>query len=154
EEVFMHHGPEAFFRHMIGVKGRKKHRRKNIFYERTAGMAPLTVIAKQPGEDFSVLWEMDGISEGRQMNQLVFKDAENSDIHLIYRPGQLARDFERFRGEHRGKEMRLITYVYDHTVPAEEQEIEQVCVDFLKGTRSEPTIPEGGQNIEAEMRAA
>jgi len=136
------------------LTGRNKHRRKNIFYERTAGMAPLTVIAKQPGEDFSFLWEMDGVSKGRQMKQLVFKDAENSDIHLIFRPGQLARDFERFRGEHRGKELRLITYVYDHTFPAEEQEIEQVCVDFLRGTRGEPTIPEGGQNIEAEMRAA
>jgi|SRR5580692_1880953 hypothetical protein len=56
EDVFMHHGPEAFFRHMIGVRGRKKHRKKNIFYERTAGMAPLTVIAQQPGQDYTVLW--------------------------------------------------------------------------------------------------
>lgn len=153
EDVFMHHGPEAFFRHMIGVSGRKKHRKKNIFYERTAGMPPLTVIAQQPGQDYTVLWQMDGISEGRQMKQLVFRDEENTDIHLPFIPGQLAADFQRFRSEHKGKLLRLITYVYDTANPAEEQEIEQMCADFLKGTRSEPTIPEGGE-IEAEMRAA
>jgi hypothetical protein len=26
EDVFIHHGPEAFFRNMIGVSGRKRHR--------------------------------------------------------------------------------------------------------------------------------
>jgi hypothetical protein len=100
-----------------------------------------------------VLWEMDGIAEGRQMKQLVFRDEQNTDIHLPFIPGQLAKDFERFRNEHKGKPLRFITYVYDTANPAEEQEIELVCADFLKGTRSEPMIPEGG-NIEAEMRAA
>jgi hypothetical protein len=57
EEVFMHHGPEAFFRHMIGVTGRKRSRKKNIFYEPTAGMSPLTVIAQVPGEDWTGLWQ-------------------------------------------------------------------------------------------------
>lgn len=40
----------------------------------------------------------------------------------------------------------------DTANPADEEEIERVCGDFLKGTRSEPTIPEGGE-IQAEMRA-
>jgi hypothetical protein len=152
EDVFIHHGPEAFFRNMIGLSGRKKHRKKNIFYERTAGMPPLTVIAQQPGQDYTVLWQMDGMSEGRQMKQLVFRDEQNTDIHLPFVPGRLAKDFERFRKEHKGKPLRLITYVYDTANPAEEQEIELVCCDFLKGIRGEPMVPEGG-NIEAGMRA-
>jgi hypothetical protein len=153
EEVFMHHGPEAFFRHMIGITGRKSHQKKNIFYQRTAGMPPLTVIAKQPGEDYTVLWQMDGTSEGRQMKQLVFRDEENTDIHLPFIPGQLEGHFKRFREEHKGKPLRLITYVYDTADPAEEEEIARVCADFLKGKRSEPMIPEGGE-IDGEMRAA
>jgi hypothetical protein len=153
ECMFMHHGPEAFFRHMIGVRGRKKHRKKNIFYERTAGMPPLTVIAQQPGQDYTVLWQIDDITQGHEMKQLVFRDEQNTDIHLPFIPGQLAKDFERFRKEHKGKPLRLITYVWDTANPAEEQEIEAVCSDFLKGTRSAPMIPEGG-NIEAVMRAA
>jgi hypothetical protein len=153
EDVFMHHGPEAFFRHMIGVRGRKRHRKKNIFYERTAGMPPLTLIAQLPGQDCTVLWEMDGISEGRQMKQLVFRDGENTDMHLPFVPGQLAADFQRFRSEHKGKLLRLITYFYDTANPAQEEEIENVCAEFLKGTRSEPMLPEGGE-IEGQMRAA
>lgn len=154
EEVFMHHGPEAFFRHIIGVSGRRRPRKKNIFYQRTAGMPPLTVIAQQPGEDHTVLWQIDSISKGHQMKQLVFRDEQNTDIHLAFIPGRLAQDFERFRKEHKGKPLRLIATVYDAANPAEWQEIELVCSDFLKGTRSEPMIPEGGENIEAEMRAA
>jgi hypothetical protein len=153
EDVFMHHGPEAFFRHMLGIKGRKQHRKKNIFYERTAGMPPLTVIAQQPGQDYTVLWEMDGMTEGRQIKQLVFRDETNTDIHLPFRPGQLGRDLERFRAEHKGKSLRLITYIYDSANAEEEREIEVVCSDFLNGKRSEPMIPQGG-NIDAEMRAA
>lgn len=149
----MHHGPEAFFRHMIGITGRKSHQKKNIFYQRTAGMPPLTVIAKQPGEDYTVLWQMDGTSEGRQMKQLVFRDEENTDIHLPFIPGQLEGHFKRFREEHKGEPLRLITYVYDTADPGEEEEIARVCADFLKGKRSEPMIPEGGE-IDGEMRAA
>lgn len=78
------------------------------------------------------------------MKQLVFRDEQNTDIHLPFRPGKLAEDFERFRKEHKGKLLRLITYFYDTANPAEEQEIGLVCSDFLKGTRSEPMLPEGG----------
>jgi hypothetical protein len=152
EDVFIHHGPEAFFRQIVGVSGRTKHRKKDIFYERTAGMPPLTVIAPQPGQDFTLLWQIDTLSEGRQMKQLVFRDEKNTDIHLPFIPGRLAKDFDRFRNEHRGK-LVLITYFYDTANPAEEKEIELVCSDFLKGKRSEQVVPEGG-GIEAKMEAA
>lgn len=154
EDVFIHNGPEAFFRNMIGRKGRKKHRKKNIFREPTAGMPPLRVIAQAPGEDFTDLWEMDSTSEGHPLKQLVFRDEQSLDIHLPFVPGRLAKDFENFRKEHKGKRLRLITYFYDTGNPAEEQEIEQTCSDFLRGTRSEPQIVSEGGNVLAQMRAA
>src|SRR5260370_19647049 len=40
EDVFMHNGAEAFFRRMVGVKGRNRNRKTTIFYQRTAGMEP------------------------------------------------------------------------------------------------------------------
>jgi hypothetical protein len=153
EDVFMHNGAEAFFRRMVGVKGRKRNQKKNIFYQRTAGMAPLTVIAPQPGQDYTALFEIDG-SEGHAMKQLVFRDEQNNDLHLPFIPGQLAADLACFRAEHKGKRLWLISYIYDNANPAEEQEIELLCQDFLKGKRSESIIPEGGDQIEAEMRAA
>lgn len=79
--------------------------------------------------------------------------SKTQTFHLPFRPGKLAEDFERFRKEHKGKLLRLITYFYDTANPAEEQEIGLVCSDFLKGTRSEPMLPEGG-DVEARMQAA
>lgn len=93
EDVFMHHGPEAFFRQVVGVRGRKKHRKKDIFYDRTASMPPLTVVAQQPGQDFTLLWQIDSISEGRQMKQLVFRDEQNTDISPTVQTGQTRRGF-------------------------------------------------------------
>ena len=77
-------------------------------------MAPLTVIAPQPGQDYTALFEIDG-SEGHAMKQLVFRDQQNNDLHLPFVPGQLAADLPRFRAEHKGKRLWLISYIYDAT---------------------------------------
>jgi hypothetical protein len=151
EDVFMHHGPEAFFRHMIGVSGRKRSRKKNIFYEPTAGMAPLTVIAQMPGEDYTALWQIEGVSKGSLMKQLIFQDEQNTDIHLALRPGKLAKDFARLRKMHKGKRLWLIATICN---PEEEAEIDSVCAEFLKGTRSDPQMLPEGDSIEGQMRAA
>ena len=151
----MHNGAEAFFRHVVGVKGRKKHRKKNIFYEATAGLPPLTVIAQYPGQDYKALFQTDSFSEGYAIKQLVFRDEQNTDYPLRFVPGQLAADFARFLNEHKEKKLRIIATHFDASNPAEEQEIETVCADYLKGTkRSEPLIPQAGDRVEAEMRAA
>jgi hypothetical protein len=149
EDVFMHHGPEAFFRHIVGVRGRKQHRKKNIFYEPTAGMPPLRVTAKHPSGDFTVLWEIDGMTAGCEMKQLVFRDEQNCDLHLPFIPGQLDKDFERFRKEQSDKKLRLIACFFDS---ADEEEFKSVCSDFLKGTLSEVILPERCE-VEGEMRA-
>lgn len=90
--------------------------------------------AQVPGEDWTGLWQIDGASKGSLMKQLVFRDEQNTDIHLALRPGKLANDFARFRKIHKGKPLRLIAWVCD---PTEEAEINLVCADFLKGTQSE-----------------
>jgi len=46
EDQFIHSSPEALFREMLGVKGRKQHSKKAIFYERSAGTDPLMMIGK------------------------------------------------------------------------------------------------------------
>jgi hypothetical protein len=81
----MHHGPESFFRHMIGVSGRKKHRKKNIFYQRTADMSPLTVIAQQPGQDYTALFEIDG-SEGHLLSAQYDYDAIEARMQFFAGP--------------------------------------------------------------------
>ena len=48
EDVFAHNSAEAFFREMVGRVGRENHRGKNIFYEPTVGISPLTVLGRPP----------------------------------------------------------------------------------------------------------
>lgn len=136
----------------MGISGRKKHRKKNIFIERTAGMPPLKVVAPLPGDDLTCLWEMDGLS-GYPMKQLVFQDEQNKYIHLRFVPGQLAKDFEYFYEEQKDKQLRLIAYFYDTSNPIEEQEIEQVCMHLFRGTRGEPEINPKGGSVLAQMQA-
>jgi hypothetical protein len=151
EDVFLHNSPEAFFRFITGKKGRKSHRKKDIFYEPTAGMAPITIKGLQPGETYPVLWEMTGMKEAKQMKQVVFKGKNGNFYHLPYRPSHLAQDFSEFMKQHRLEDLEMIMCYYDGG--DEENEIHSVCRDFLKGKMSQPMMPVGG-NIEGEMLAA
>lgn len=151
EDVFLHNSPEAFFRFITGKKGRKHHRKKDIFYEPTAGMAPITVKGTLPGESFPVLFEMTGMTESMQMKQVVFKDKSGDFHHLPYRPGHLSGDLSGFMKNQRREDLEIVMFYCDGR--QEESEIQSVCVDLIKGKISEPIMPVGGA-IEGEMRAA
>jgi hypothetical protein len=86
EDVFAHNSSEAFFREMVGRVGRKKHKKKNIFYEPTHGIPPLAVLAKHPGHDFEILWELTpnpanpGQRSCQPMSQLVFLSKDSDKV--------------------------------------------------------------------------
>jgi hypothetical protein len=151
EDVFLHNSPEAFFRFVTGKRGRRSHRKKDIFYEPTAGIAPITVKALEPEQSYPVLWEMTGMNEAMQMKQLVFKDKKGDFHHLPYRPRHLAGNFSAFMKELRPEDLEMVGYFCDGE--KEEDEIHSVCADFLKGKTSELIPPVGG-NIEGKMQAA
>jgi hypothetical protein len=128
EDVFLHNSPEAFFRFITGKRGRKTHRKKDIFYEPTAGIAPLTIKGLQPGSSYPVLWQMLGVGEAKQMKQVVFKDKRGDFHHLPYRPRQLGRDFESFMKGRDKEGLEIITYIYDGK--EEEEEIQRFALNF------------------------
>jgi hypothetical protein len=94
EDVFAHNSPEAFFREMVGRVGRKNHKGKNIFYEPTFGIPPLSMLGKHPGHDFEILWELapDPANRGNlgcaPMSQLVFISKDGKTLRLPFRPGK------------------------------------------------------------------
>jgi len=151
EDVFLHNSPEAFFRFVTGKKGRKSHRKKDIFYEPTAGMAPITVKGLLPGQSIPVLFQMTGIAESMQMKQVVFKDRNGDFHHLPYRPGHLARSFSGFMKDRKREDLEMVMFYCDGD--EEENEIRSACGEFIKGKIGEPIMPVGGA-IEGEMRAA
>ena len=86
EDVFLHDSPEAFFREMLGRFGRSNRgRKKDIFYEPTAGVSPLSIIGKQPGFDHPMLWELISATQVAAMKQVIFKDQDGKYFHLPFR---------------------------------------------------------------------
>lgn len=86
EDVFPHDSPEAFFREMLGKFGRTTGgRKKDIFCEPTAGVSPLSIIAKQPGSEHPMLWELVSATSVTPMKQLIFKDEDGKHFYLPFR---------------------------------------------------------------------
>lgn len=93
EEVFARNSTDAYFRHMLGQLGRKKHKKKNIFYDATLGIPPLAVLGKHPGHDFEMLWEpVEGKDGLAPMSQLIFIPKEGEPVRLPFRPGKWTVD--------------------------------------------------------------
>lgn len=83
EEQFCRSSPEAFFREMLGIKGRKSHITISPFHRGSAGAPPLVMKGKLPGEDFDILWELNkGTKTVDYMRQMVLF-TEGGDIHII-----------------------------------------------------------------------
>ena len=132
EDVFLHNSPEAFFRFLIGQRGRKREKKKNIFYEPTAKRPPLTITAKQPGEEYTVLWEMISQKEAKPMNQMVFRDGHGEYHHLPYRPGEVSSEqVLEFVNNNKIAKPELISYFFDNEESA--NQIELACKDYMKG---------------------
>ena len=79
---------------MVGRVGRKNKEGKNIFYEPTSGIPPLTMLGKAPGHDVEILWELgsDPANPAQRgitpLSQLVFISKEGKTVPLPFRPGR------------------------------------------------------------------
>ena len=71
EEQLLRSGTEAFIRKYLGIRGRKKHDKKNIFQTGSSGAKPIDFKAKLPEDEFPVLWEFDDNSNVREARQLL-----------------------------------------------------------------------------------
>lgn len=153
EDVFAHNSAEAFFREMVGRVGRKNHRGKNIFYESTMGISPLTVLGKPPGFEFEILWELVTDAPGCQpMSQLVFIGRDGTLLHLPFRRGALTVDRIRALVTEKGIDEFEIATIAQCEDEAEEM---KALTDELVPDRKERELPEirEGAQIEGEMRA-
>jgi hypothetical protein len=74
EEQFLHCGPEAFIKKLLGIKGRKKHKKVNIFERGSAGAQPIDFIGYDAKLDINILFEFNpGQQTIKEVNkQIVF----------------------------------------------------------------------------------
>jgi hypothetical protein len=149
EEVFLRNGTEAFFRSILGIRGRKSHDGKNIFIEPTLGLPPLTVKgAAQPIFDHELLWHVSSETQAYLIHQLVFRKPDGSLAHVPIRDGRIASDLARFGDD--WKQWQLLTCIAGD---AQEHELQSVLGPALASMKDAPMDILVGQEVEAEMRA-
>jgi hypothetical protein len=83
EEQFCRCGPEAFFRIIKGIKGRKHHEKVNPFYRGSAGGQKIRLKSKHPFKDCDIFCEMkEGGENAYPARQIIFAD-QNGNYHSI-----------------------------------------------------------------------
>jgi len=152
EDLLLHNSPEAFFREMVGQVGRKKHRKKNIFYDPTQGISPLTVIGKHPDEDVEILWEPIGEGQCRPLNQIILAGTDGT-LRIPYRPGALTIDKieQQLEKENVGK---LQHALFVSSEPAITAELDALCKALVPaGSDKDLPLPKEGVEMQGEMKA-
>lgn len=154
EDVLMHNSPEAFFRAMVGRVGRKRHKKKNIFYEPTFGISPLTVKAKLPNDEFELLWEVVAEFQMQPIKQIVLRDSSKKSLQIPFTPGMLTP--EKIHAQVKGEGLGYIdTVMYMSHDRADLEEMENLCADFAKsGKTVEKGLPQVNDQVEGQMLAA
>jgi hypothetical protein len=152
EDLLLHNSPEAFFREMIGQVGRKKHRKKNIFYEPTQGISPLTVIGKHPDEECEILWEPVGEGQCRPLNQIILAGADGT-LRIPYRPGALT--IEKIEQQMaREKIGKLQHALFVSSEPDITAELDALCKGLVPaGSDKDLPLPKDGAEMQGEMKA-
>jgi hypothetical protein len=148
EEVFLRNSTEGFFRSILGVRGRRSHKGKNIFLEPTLGLPPLTVKGVHPALQRELLWQMSSETEAFLLPQLVFSKPGGSLQHLAIRSGLIAQDLARWGEE--WKSWQVVACIAGDAVDAE---LQSALGPLLETMKDVPMEVEPGQQLEGRMDA-
>jgi hypothetical protein len=148
EAVFLQNGTEAFFRNILGFRGRKNHKEKNIYIEPTLGLSPLTVKGIHPTLQHELLWELTLQDQAVPIHQLVFQKSDGSLMHIPIRGGRLAQDLARH--DEGWKSWQLLVCIAG---AADEPELQSALGPTLGKMKDAPMgVPEH-KELEGKMRA-
>lgn len=140
EEQFCRCGPEAFFRIIKGIKGRKHHEKPSPFYRGSAGGERIPVESKHPSRDCNIFCEIaEGGENGYPARQIIVEDREGK-YHPVLITEKI-RNAEDLRSELEAKRLEGCKPVECWTAGPEEKEwLEKLCEGFnVKFNWSEST---------------
>jgi len=148
EAVFLQNGTEAFFRFYTGVKGRKKHRIKNIFAEPTHGLPPLMVSGLHPALGIDILWEMTSACQAVPLNQVVFRKADGTHVKIPLRSGKMKSAIDR-----EGADWQEWELVFSNVADKDAEEY-QAAFGTKSGGMSTVSLEDAsGKEMQGEMKA-
>jgi hypothetical protein len=80
DEVLLHSSPEALVRMAHGVSGRKNHRAKDLFHERSHGRPPIELEALLPNDDSPTRLEVTELGIAQPRRELVFESDQDQRV--------------------------------------------------------------------------
>jgi len=138
---------------MVGQVGRKRQKRKNIFYEPTFSIPPLTIMATPPGSQIPHLWEMVDAERCTLLKQIIIVDSEKQTAHIPFRTGALNRAV--VDSTIKRQKLNRVTQVITLGDPEEQREMEEITKHLITQSKIEdqPLGIEDGLQIEGQMLA-
>jgi len=146
EAVFLQNSPEAFYRRILGYKGRSNHAPRNIYTDPTHGIPPLTVKRFHPTFKQDLLCEMTSQDQGPWMHQIVFEKEDGSPELVPIRRGKLLHDLSRFDEEWRRWKIAGCISGDD-----EKEELQAIFGSEMNAMQDIPLEPQGGAEPTVRM---
>lgn len=126
DEQFCRCGPEAFFRMILGIKGRKHHKKVNPVYRGSAGGRRIVIEADHPKLDCKIFCEIEeGSVNAFPARQVIVIDS-NKEYHSILITENM-RDSADLEKELKNRELLDSTIIECWTSPEEDDWIKNLC---------------------------
>jgi hypothetical protein len=142
EEQFARSGPEAFFREVVGVTGRRSHNRVNVFERGSGGTVPIDFVGLHPRVGVPILWELNrGERTVREVRQIVVIPENGESVPIRIHPwmdGPELRD--QVRELNLGTIKSIFTFASEEEAEWVDTLLSQLGEDVLWSSESEPVI--------------
>ena len=136
-----------------GQLGRKKHAKKDIFYDATFGIPPLAVLGKHPGHDFEMLWEpVEGVDGFAPMSQIFFFPKEGEPVRLPFKVGKWT--VEKINAILAKSDVEVASALSFANTEDEEKEMRGLLDTLVPVGKERPVAPlVAGAEIDGEVKA-
>jgi hypothetical protein len=149
EEQFCRCGPEAFFRRLKGIKGRKSNQKVNPYYRGSSGGNRMLAETKHPSKGYTILCESyEGSNDFFPARQIIVQD-KNNKYHpiLITETIQSFEDLQRILESKGLVDCKPIEF---YATPEERDWVDRIWKGFKTGIDSE-RLPDFPTQKEREM---
>jgi len=76
--------PEGMFRQILGIRGRKRSKKKSPFYDKYSGVGPMKMVGANQPKDYPILWQIIPGQKGiQEASQIVFIDERRKPHQIL-----------------------------------------------------------------------
>ncbi len=129
EEQFCRCSPEALFRRIKGIEGRKHHKKVNPFYRGSSGGGHIEATTKHPSKDYIIKWDLlEGSTDFEPARQIIVQD--NKGKYYPIRITDNIQTFDDLNKILQSKGLVDCKPVESYATPEEIEWIDRICKGF------------------------